>query len=89
MIQWLELRAKGVGYPFQWAKNRIAWEIKKRQPKEETAAIGQKFHNTEIEAAFLESVETYSLHPWDGPLTLFRPPLVGKMGSSPGSVDTL
>ena len=84
MIQWLELRDKGAGYPIQWAKNRISWEIEKRQPKDATAETGQQFHDTEIEAAFLESVARYSLNAWDGPLTLFRPPLVGKWEVAPG-----
>jgi len=85
-IQLQEMRNKGASYPIQWAKNRIAWEIQKRQPKEETAETGQQFHDTEIEAAFMESVNSYPLHPWDGPLTLFRPPLVGKWELGPGKL---
>jgi len=84
MIQWLELRDKGAGYPIQWVKNRVAWEIEKRQSKDTTTETGQQFHNTEIEAAFLESVARYSLNTWNGPLTLFRPPLVGKWEVAPG-----
>ncbi len=82
-IQWQELSSKGIGYPVQWARNRIAWEIEKRKPKDESAATGQQFHNSEIEAAFMESVTAYPLHKWDGPLTLFRPPLVGKWQVAP------
>ncbi len=83
MIQWQEMRDKGVSYPIQWARNRIAWEIQKRQPIEETAEAGQQFHDAEIEAAFMESIGCYPLHRWDGPLTLFRPPLAGKWQLGP------
>ena len=78
MIQLLELRDRGPSYPVEWVKNRIAWELQKRQPGDETETEGQQFHNAAIEEAFLESVATYPLKPWSGPVTLFRPPLIGK-----------
>ncbi|MDA5558620.1 type I polyketide synthase [Shimia sp. MMG029] len=77
-IQWQELRSKGVMYPAIWAKNRIAWEIAKRQPTEETQPQGQQFHDAEIEAAFLRAVAQYPMQGWGGNLVLFRPPLQGK-----------
>jgi acyl transferase domain-containing protein/thioesterase domain-containing protein/acyl carrier protein len=85
MIQWLELKNRGLSYPVTWLRNRIAWEIEKRQGsiEEGAGAEGQNFHDTAIEAAFLESVANYPLQPWDGPLTLFRPPLVGKWQVAP------
>ncbi|MEX0278530.1 MAG: hypothetical protein AB3N19_13505, partial [Ruegeria sp.] len=78
MIQLLELRDRGPAYPVEWVKNRIAWEMEKRQPGAEAETDGQQFHDSAIEEAFLESVATYPLKPWNGPLTLFRPPLIGK-----------
>ncbi|WP_170480116.1 type I polyketide synthase [Ruegeria arenilitoris] len=78
MIQLLELRERGPAYPVEWVKNRIAWEMQKRQPGSTAEADGQQFHDAAIEEAFLESVAAYPLKPWSGPLTLFRPPLVGK-----------
>lgn len=77
MIQWLELKKKGMGYLGQWIANRIKWEIAKRRPSEAAAKQQHQFHDTEIEAAFLQSVAGYSLQRWDGPLVLFRPPLQG------------
>ncbi|WP_422048271.1 type I polyketide synthase [Shimia sp.] len=77
-IQLKELRTKGVAYPVIWAKNRIAWEIAKRQPAQETEAQGQQFHDAEIEAAFLQAVARYQVQSWSGNLALFRPPLRGK-----------
>jgi len=79
MLNWLNLRQQGLSYPLTWARNRIAWELKKRRGNEEDSArIGQHFHDTAIEAAFLESVAAYQVAPWAGPLTLFRPPQIGK-----------
>ncbi len=76
-IQWQELKKKGFGYPFIWAKSRIRWEISKRRGIEATEDSGQNFHNAEIEAAFLRAVKEYKLKPWHGNAVLFRPPLSG------------
>jgi len=85
-IQMQELKSKGAAYPLIWAKNRIAWEIEKRRPTENTEgeAQGQQFHDAEIEAAFLRAVAQYPMHAWDGNLVLFRPPLVGKWDMGDG-----
>ena len=77
-IQWQKLKAKGVGYPFIWAGNRIRWEIEKRRGVQATEPAGQQFHNAEIEAAFLSALTRYELKPWSGNAALFRPPLVGE-----------
>ncbi len=82
-IQWQEARAKGVFYPFIWARNRIRWEIAKRRNAEETDAA-HGFHNAEIEAAFYRAIGSYDVVPWDGRLVLFRPPLQGKWTLSGG-----
>ena len=85
-IQMQELKSKGAAYPLIWAKNRIAWEIEKRRPTEETEAEaqGQQFHDADIEAAFLRAVAQYPMHAWQGNLVLFRPPLVGKWDMGDG-----
>ena len=77
-IQWQELKAGGLTYPAKWLARRIRWEIVKRRRKTDAPEDGAAFHNAAIEAAFLEAVASYRLRPWPGPLTLFRPPLVGK-----------
>lgn len=83
-IQMQELKAGGIGYPVRWLTRRIAWEFEKRRAKtddfEEPAA---QFHNAAIEAAFMESVTCYKLEHWDGPLMLFRPPLMGNWRVAP------
>ncbi|MCR8549104.1 SDR family NAD(P)-dependent oxidoreductase [Salipiger sp. P9] len=83
LIQMQELKAKGLFYPVIWARNRLRWEIAKRQAKDTTEAQ-HSFHNAEIEAAFLSAVAQYQVQPWDGRLVLYRPPLVGKWQVSGG-----
>lgn len=85
MLNWLNLKDEGVSYVSKWAKNRIAWELQKRRGDTGDAAEeGQQFHDAEIEAAFLESVGKYEVTPWDGPLTMFRPPLMARWEVAPG-----
>ncbi|SFO07874.1 Acyl transferase domain-containing protein [Roseovarius lutimaris] len=84
LIQWQELRARGPLYPLHWARNRIKWEMAKRRPQEAATTTGHQFHDSEIEAAFYRAIARYDLRPWDGPLHLFRPPLVGKWQVSNG-----
>ena len=84
LIQWQEIRARGPLYPLQWARNRIKWEIAKRRPQETATNSAHQFHDSEIEAAFYRAIARYDLRPWDGPLHLFRPPLVGKWPVSNG-----
>ncbi len=84
MINWLNLKEQGVGYVTTWAKNRIAWEIRKRRGHADEAEEGQQFHDATIEAAFLESVAAYQVAPWSGPISLFRPPQLGQWQVAPG-----
>jgi thioesterase domain-containing protein len=79
IIQWQDLKSKGIMHLLQWPIRRIKWELSKHQAssgKSETSTQHQ-FNNTGIEVAFLQSVETYKMKPWTGPVVLFRPPLVG------------
>lgn len=82
LIQLAQARERGVLYPLIWAKNRIAWEIARRRAPDQTTAQG--FHNAEIEAAFYRSIAAYKVHPWNGRLVLYRPPLTGKWTVSGG-----
>jgi thioesterase domain-containing protein/acyl carrier protein len=79
-IQLQELKSGGIGYLYRWAKNRIAWEFEKRRPQAETQSDDgeTQFHNAEIEAAFLKAVANYTPQSWDGRVSLYRPPMVGK-----------
>jgi acyl transferase domain-containing protein/thioesterase domain-containing protein/acyl carrier protein len=83
LIQWQETRRKGISYPLVWLRNRIRWEIQKRQAQGETQTA-HSFHNAEIEQAFLHAVAQYEMHPWQSRIALFRPPLVGRWKVSDG-----
>ncbi|MBT8168155.1 SDR family NAD(P)-dependent oxidoreductase [Ruegeria litorea] len=74
LIKVSELRKKGPAFLTEWAGNRIAWELQKRQSERPQTAI-TSFNNTKIESAFYQAISVYSLRPWSGPLVLFRPPL--------------
>jgi acyl transferase domain-containing protein/thioesterase domain-containing protein/acyl carrier protein len=74
LIKLAELRAKGPSYLLEWAKNRIAWEIAKRQGTVDQTPTTQ-FNNTKIEAAFLRAVARYRTPHWEGPMLLLRPAL--------------
>ncbi len=84
-IQRIELREKGISYPFKWVANRIRWELEKRQRGvEDETDETPHFHDATIEAAFYDAIAVYQVAPWDGPLTLFRPPQIGKWEVAPG-----
>ena len=75
LIKMQEFRRKGLGYFGEWAANRVAWEISKRQAGPADGASASAFNNTKIEQAFRHAVGRYEVQPWDGNLVLFRPPL--------------
>ncbi|MEQ8293378.1 MAG: beta-ketoacyl synthase N-terminal-like domain-containing protein [Roseovarius sp.] len=76
-----DIRRKGPAYLLEWARNRWAWEKTKRAQAQglaggtAPATDSGNFNNRQIEMAFRGAVARYELAPWDGPLTLFRPPL--------------
>ncbi|MBT8153950.1 SDR family NAD(P)-dependent oxidoreductase [Epibacterium ulvae] len=75
LIKMQELQSKGAGYLWEWGKNRIAWEFEKRRAKPAEAGHAPEFNNRKIELAFREAISVYALKPWQGAMTLFRPPL--------------
>ncbi|MEE4190007.1 MAG: beta-ketoacyl synthase N-terminal-like domain-containing protein [Halieaceae bacterium] len=75
MIKSQELRNKGVSYLVEWLRNRVAWEIAKRRPRPAESGQLPEFNNRKIELAFYEAIGAYQLRSWDGPMSLFRPPL--------------
>ncbi len=77
LIKLAEIRAKGPGYLMEWARNRWTWERQKRAglhtPGDDVP--GTEFNNIKVQQAFLKAVGEYQTPRWEGPLTLFRPPL--------------
>jgi thioesterase domain-containing protein len=83
-IQAHELIQKGPAYVVQWATRRLRWELDKYRKNDDSAAdTTAQFHNSAIEAAFLNAISQYQVAPWAGPLTLFRPPLQGRWQVAP------
>jgi acyl transferase domain-containing protein len=77
LIKLAELRRKGPQYLVEWAQNRLAWEKTRRAGAQADAGDGNgsEFNNLKIQQAFLTAVGAYDTPKWDGPMTLFRPPL--------------
>ncbi|KUP92421.1 type I polyketide synthase [Tritonibacter horizontis] len=75
LIKLAELRDKGAGFVAEWARNRVAWEIHKRQAPPTDQNTGTGFNNRKIEQAFRTAIATYAPQVWDGPVTLYRPAL--------------
>jgi thioesterase domain-containing protein/acyl carrier protein len=74
LIKLAEFRRKGPGYLAEWARARLAWEMRRRSGKAGPEAEGS-FHNAAIEAAFRAALPRYEMAPWGGNAVLFRPPL--------------
>ncbi|MBU3032644.1 type I polyketide synthase [Tritonibacter mobilis] len=75
LIKLAEIRSKGPGFLGEWLRNRIAWEIRKRQDRPAETGESTGFNNRKIELAFLRAVAAYEVQPWMGPVTLYRPVL--------------
>ncbi|MDF3382631.1 MULTISPECIES: type I polyketide synthase [unclassified Sulfitobacter] len=89
-IKLAELRRKGPAYLLEWARNRWAWERERRRAPQETSGEGEgvSFNSLRIQAAFLRAVGRYETPQWDGPMTLFRPPLDRHWAVSDGQYVT-
>ncbi|MGR3499572.1 MAG: type I polyketide synthase [Limimaricola soesokkakensis] len=77
-IQAIELRRGGLRYPAQWASRRLRWEIDRRRFGRDAARPVENQADAALETAFYVASAAYRLEPWDGPMTLFRPPLKGQ-----------
>jgi acyl transferase domain-containing protein/thioesterase domain-containing protein len=82
LIRLAELRAEGPGFLTRWARDRIAWEVARRRPRDDEAP--DAFHDTAIEAAFRAALPRYRLAPLPVPVALFRPPLDRRFAVSGG-----
>jgi acyl transferase domain-containing protein/thioesterase domain-containing protein/NAD(P)-dependent dehydrogenase (short-subunit alcohol dehydrogenase family)/acyl carrier protein len=77
LIKVAELRNQGPTYLWQWAQNRIRWELDRRRsyPESPTSMPTHKLQNASIEAAFRNALVLYDVQAWSGNAILFRPPL--------------
>jgi acyl transferase domain-containing protein/thioesterase domain-containing protein/acyl carrier protein len=77
IIKLAELRKGGVAFLWNWAKQRIRWELDRlgNGPAEPDTPRTHQLNNEAIQAAFLRSLPLYQVHQWNGTAMLFRPPL--------------
>ena len=72
----------------EWIKNRVQWELGKLRRRFEEAPAplpDHQFHDAAIEQAFYKAIAVYEMHPWDGPVVMFRPPLDRRFAVSNGN----
>ena len=75
LIKIAEVRRKGPGYLLEWARARREWQQSQREGAASTEVGTGEFNNEKIRDAFLTAVGAYQTPTWDGPMTLFRPPM--------------
>ncbi|RIL05279.1 MAG: polyketide synthase [Proteobacteria bacterium] len=78
IVQWQRVRRGGLGYLGQWVRNRVKWELEKRERRREgerPELTPAEFRSEQIEAAFREALAHYAMKPYPGKVQLFRPPL--------------
>ncbi len=78
-IQLQRLRRLGPGYLVTWARNRVRWELERltrRAPVPEIQEVTPaEFRSGQIEGAFREALDHYTLRRYEGGVALFRPAL--------------
>ena len=78
VIQAQRVRREGPAYFARWLRNRIRWELEKREARRNPPALEltpAEFRSGEIEAAFREALGHYTMKVFPGKILLFRPPL--------------
>ncbi|MGM9427152.1 type I polyketide synthase [Hydrogenophaga sp. MI9] len=77
IIKLAEMRKKGAGFLWTWARDRVRWELHRHRHRNAPPLQprANQLNNEAIQAAFLAALPRYQLHAWNGPAVLFRPPL--------------
>jgi thioesterase domain-containing protein/acyl carrier protein len=77
-ILWQRVRRRGPTAVAEWAQGKLRWELARlRQLRSAGTAHAQpsEFRSEEIGAAFRRALERYTVRPYPGVVTLFRPRL--------------
>jgi len=74
-IQLQRLARQGPAYLARWARNRLRWELEKRNRPAARELTPAEFRSEQIEAAFREALQHYRTPSYAGKLVLFRPQL--------------
>ncbi len=87
-IHWQRLRRQGTSYITEWARNRIAWEKKKRNGAVKTNGEMHpaEFRSEAIKDAFYRALPKYDVRYFPGTISLFRPKLDEAFKLGPGRV---
>lgn len=75
---WQRVRRRGPSAVAEWARDKVRWEIariRKRRQMETAHPQPSEFRSEEIGAAFMRALGRYTVRPYPGVLTLFRPKL--------------
>lgn len=77
LIRLTEMREQGPGFAANWLRNKLGYELAKRQRERapDPEGEGAVFHDRAIESAFRAALPRVKLAPWHGPVAMFRPPL--------------
>ncbi|AGT10174.1 type I polyketide synthase [Paracoccus aminophilus] len=77
LIRFSEMREQGPAFAANWVKNKLGYQMAKRQRAQAAAPEGDgaAFHDLAIEASFRAALPKVELSRWDGPVAMFRPPL--------------
>lgn len=86
LIKIAEFRAKGPGYLLEWARKRVAWELRQYRLRHggPVAEAETEFNYAALEAAFRAALPLVRLTRREAPAVLFRPPLDHKWKVSRG-----
>ncbi|WP_134726282.1 type I polyketide synthase [Paracoccus luteus] len=74
-IRWGEIREQGTGFLGKWLADKRAYRASLAARAADAGPDQTSFHDRTIEAAFYAALPRMELARWDGPVTLFRPPL--------------
>lgn len=87
-IHWQRLRRQGPSYLTEWARNRIAWELKKRNgsARKNGEMHPAEFRSEAIKDAFYRALPKYRMRYFASTITLFRPKLEETYRLGPGRV---
>lgn len=79
LIKLQQIREAGPRYALDWFRERRAWkqlqEERELTGSDSPAPGGAEFNNRKMEDAFIAATSRYVPPRWEGPITLFRPPL--------------
>ncbi|AUH34290.1 type I polyketide synthase [Paracoccus tegillarcae] len=78
LIRAQEMREQGLTFWTDWARNKLRYELQKRRKERDAgqeAEAAEGFQDHAIEAAFRGALPKMAMSEWDGPVTLFHPPL--------------